>query len=112
MTNQLTALVTSDFILDPWLELVAQGLVQLGFEVIHGPKQVPPRKAEFAHDQLSRYFGMVDLVVTTTRSIIGPDALAAAPRLRGVVFPTIGTVSIDLPIVNELGIAVAHGSTP
>lgn len=106
------ALVTSDFILDPWLQQVAAGLTERGFEVIQGPKQAPPRKTEFGAEDLPRYFAPADLVVTTTRSIISPEALAAAPRLKGVVFPTIGTESIDLATANRLGIAVAHGPTP
>ncbi len=104
--------VTSDFILDPWLDQVADALVQKGFDVVRGPRQVPPAKTRFSAQELPKYFGDTDLVITTTRSIIGADALAAGRRLRGVVFPTIGTESIDLEAANQLGIAVAHGPTP
>jgi phosphoglycerate dehydrogenase-like enzyme len=107
-----TALVTSDFILDPWLEQVTDGLRQRGFEVVRGPQQKPPHKTQFQGDDLARYFANADLVVTTTRSIVDRAALNAAPRLQGVVFPTIGTESVDLRSANELGIAVAHGPTP
>lgn len=104
--------VTSDFILDPWLDQVADTLQQKGFDVVRGPRQAPPAKTQFSAQELPRYFGAADLVITTTRSIIGAEALAAGRRLRGVVFPTIGTESIDLNAANELGIAVAHGPTP
>lgn len=106
------ALVTCDFILDPWLDQIAQGLSDRGFDVIRGPKQKPPEKTRFQGADIDRYFGRSDLVVTTTRSLIDRDALQAARRLRAVVFPTIGTESIDQHAADELGIAVAHGPTP
>lgn len=106
------ALVTSDFILDPWLDKIAEGLRDRGFDVIRGPKQKPPEKTRFQGQDIERYFSQSDLVVTTTRSMIDKPALQAARRLRAVVFPTIGTESIDQHAADELGIAVAHGPTP
>lgn len=106
------ALVTHDFILDPWLEQVADGLRQRGIEVLRGPRQQPPAKTRFAGAELERCFARTDLVVTTTRSLVGREVLAAAPRLHAVVFPTIGTESVDLDAASEMGIAVANGPTP
>lgn len=106
------ALVTSDFILDPWLDQIADGLRVRGFDVLRGPRQQPPAKTRFVGAELERCFSRSDLVVTTTRSLVGREVLTSAPRLRGVVFPTIGTESVDLDAANELGIAVAHGPTP
>ena len=48
----------------------------------------------------------------TSRSKVSREILAAAPRLRGVVFPSIGTESLDLAAATELGIIVAYGPTP
>ncbi len=112
MSRTGLVLVTSDFILDRWLDQVADTLRERGFEVLRGPKQVPPAKTRFAAEDLPKYFAHADIVITTTRSIIGPEALAAAHRLRGIVYPTIGTESVDLTSANKLGIAVAHGPTP
>jgi len=112
MTSKGVALITSDFILDPWLNEVGDRLRKRGFEVIQGPAQVPPVKTRFRPEEFDRYLGATDLLVTTTRSIIDGDMLKAAPRLRGVVFPTIGTESIDLATANQLGIAIANGPTP
>lgn len=106
------ALVTSDFILDPWLDKIADQLRGRGFDVLRGPPQKPPAKTRFQGEDLDRFFGRSDLVITTTRTIISREALQAASRLRAVVFPTIGTESIDLQAADELGIAVAHGPTP
>jgi phosphoglycerate dehydrogenase-like enzyme len=80
--------------------------------VIAGPKQAPPAKTVFKPQDFSSLFSSTDLIVSTTRSLLPRDVLEAAPRLRGVVFPTIGTESIDLDAATELGIAVANGPTP
>ena len=111
MRNSSVALITRDFILDPWLDQIADRLSERGYEIMRGPHQRPPAKTIFEPDQISELFGRADLVVATTRSIISRDVLSS-PRLRAVVFPTIGTESVDLSIADELGIMVAHGPTP
>lgn len=112
MTKPNVALITSDFILDPWLNQIAAELRARGFEVISGPKQAPPAKTVFERRDFGSLFSSTDLIVSTTRSLLPRDVLEASPRLRGVVFPTIGTESIDLQAATELGIAVANGPTP
>lgn len=112
MARSGVVFVASDFILDHVLDEISGHLREAGYEVIQGPRQVPPIKTEFAREEWQRYFGRTDVIVTTTRSILPRELLAAAPRLRGVVFPTIGTESIDLQAANELGIPIGHGPTP
>jgi phosphoglycerate dehydrogenase-like enzyme len=112
VTRPNVALITSDFILDPWLSQIATELRSRGFQVIAGPKQAPPAKTIFQKQDFDSLFRSTDVIVSTTRSLLPRDVLEAAPRLRGVVFPTIGTESIDLEAATELGIAVANGPTP
>lgn len=113
METRGTIFVGSDFILDePWLREVSVELIGRGFEVIHGPEQRPPARTEFAPTDWPRFFGTADLIVMTTRSIVSGEILAQAPALRAVIFPTIGTETIDLAAADRLGIIVGHGPTP
>jgi len=107
-----TAFISSDYILDPWLGEIGARLRDLGYRVIDGPRQQPPEKIAFDRADWDPFFGHTDVVVMTTRSILPREILAHAPALRGVVFPTIGTESIDLQAANELGVVVANGPTP
>jgi phosphoglycerate dehydrogenase-like enzyme len=112
MPESGTVFISSDYILDRWLRQIGGELAKRGFDIVVGPKQQPPAKVVFAQHDWPRFFSQADLIVMTTRSIVSREILAQAPRLRGVVFPTIGTESIDLAAANDLGIIVAHGPTP
>lgn len=107
-----TAFISSDYILDPWLAEIGAQLRERGYRVIDGPRQHPPTKIEFKRADWEAFFGKTDVVVMTTRSLLPREVLEHAPALRGVVFPTIGTESIDLQAANELGVVVANGPTP
>jgi len=48
----------------------------------------------------------------SSRSICSREIMLAAPRLRGIVNPTIGLETVDLAAANELGVIVGHGATP
>lgn len=112
MSNRGVVFVSSDYLLDPWLRELGGDLHLRGYEVIEGPPQRPPAKIEYAAADWPRWFGRADVIVTTTHSIIPRELLAAAQRLRGVVFPMTGTESIDMDAAGDLGIIVAHGPTP
>jgi D-3-phosphoglycerate dehydrogenase len=107
-----TIFISSDHIVDPWLEAIAQQLQAQGHRILRGPAQRPPAITEFESADWPRFFGATDLIVMTSRSKVPREILAAAPRLRGVVFPSIGTESLDLAAATELGIIVAYGPTP
>jgi len=47
----------------------------------------------------------------SSRSICSREVMLAAPRLRGIVNPTIGLETVDLAAANELGVIVGHGAT-
>lgn len=112
MTNG-TIFIAADFILDdPWLVQVKAQLRARGYEVIDGPPQKPPAKTVYDPADYARYFGRTDVIVTTTKTLIPRELLESAPRLRSVVFPTIGTESIDFQAAAELGIIVPHGPSP
>jgi D-3-phosphoglycerate dehydrogenase len=52
------------------------------------------------------------VVLVSSRTPLSRPLLAGARRLRGVVFPSIGTDSCDVAAATELGIPVANGATP
>lgn len=113
MSSRGTIFIASDFILDePWLAEIAAALTQRGYEVIHGPTQKPPKRTEFAREDWDRFFGRTDIILSTVRSIYPTEIFDHAPRVRGIVFPTIGTECVDLEAAGKIGIIVAHGPTP
>ena len=111
MPNKGTVFVGADFILDRALNLISASLADRGYKVVRGPAQKPPVKTVFPPADWPRFFGETDVIVVTTRSIIPREILEIATRLRGVVFPTIGTESIDIEAAKDLGIVVANGAT-
>lgn len=107
----LDILVCRDPAFERLLDDAAEALKARGHRVTRGPSVVPPARVVFDASQ-SELLGQVDLVIGTGRNMFTREGLLAAPRLRGIVFPTIGTDSVDLVAANELGIAVANGPTP
>ena len=97
--------VGDDHALGATLEGVARGLARRGVEVVRLPALPAPA--------LTRYDppGDIDVVVISSRTVLSPAALRAATRLRGVVFPSIGTGSCDSDAATALGILVANGAT-
>ena len=104
-------LICQDPTLDRLLDGVADRLKSAGHRVVRGPAVVPPARVVL-DASLSDLLGGVDIVIGTNRNTFTREAMLVAPKLRGIVHPTIGTESIDLGAANELGIAVAHGPTP
>lgn len=112
MTGRGTVFLASDPQLEHALEEIRADLVQRGYEVIHGPDSQPPAKTQFPRSTWADNFGHTDLIVTTTRSVFTRELLHSAPRLRGIVFLTSGTESVDLEAADDLGILVGHGPSP
>ncbi|WZB67657.1 hypothetical protein WJ971_09005 [Achromobacter xylosoxidans] len=98
--------------LDPALDSVADRLREQGHTVVRGPRAVPGRKTVLPPDRLGELVGAADVIVATSRVVIDDAVLEAAPRLRGVVFPSIGTESLDLADAGRRGLMVANGATP
>ena len=113
MKHPAKIFIACDFVLDPALDAVAEDMQRRGHTVVRGPAAVPGTKTVFAPADHARYFGGTDVLVITTRAVINDAILdAAGPRLRGIVFPSIGTESIDLPSATRRGLVVANGATP
>lgn len=107
-----TIFIASDFVLDAALDAAAEALRQRGHRVIRGPAAVPGTKTVFAPEDYAEFFGDTDVMVITTRSVVDSAVLDAAPRLRGIVFPSIGTESLDMADATRRGLIVANGATP
>jgi phosphoglycerate dehydrogenase-like enzyme len=52
-----------------------------------------------------------DVAVLTPRNRFAAAEIAAAHRLKGIVFPTIGVEALDLAAADAAGLAVGHGAT-
>lgn len=107
-----TIFFASDYVLDAMLRDVKQELASRGFRIVEGPRQHPPVNTHFPPTDWERLFRGTDVIVTSTKSFITREILEYAGALRSVVFPTIGTESIDIRAASELGIIVGFGPMP
>ncbi len=112
MNTPATIFIASDFVLDPALDVAAEELRARGHTVLRGPRAVPGRKTVFPPKSLADHFGRADVLVATSRVVVDSAVLDAAPRLRGIVFPSIGTESLDMADASRRGLLVANGATP
>jgi phosphoglycerate dehydrogenase-like enzyme len=103
-TKASRIIVPQDRLLAPSLEPVAAKLVAAGYDVWRPPQSLAPASWS---DQLAR----ADVVVLTPRTYFAAPEIAAAPRLKGVVFPTIGVEALDLAAADAAGLAVGNGAT-
>jgi D-3-phosphoglycerate dehydrogenase len=110
--QQPVVFVGDDHAIAPIMRDIAQQLTAQGIRVVRGRAEVPPRLTEYAPSEWPALFGEAQAMVISTRTLAPRELLAAAPRLRGVIFPTIGTESVDLADAAQLGLMVAHGPTP
>lgn len=96
-------LIPRDRLLAPCLDPVAEQLTDAGFEVLRPASSAP-------QDWLGE-LARVEVVALTPRHRFGRADILAAPRLKGVVFPTIGVEALDLQAADEMGLAVGFGAT-
>ena len=94
------------------LDEIESRLVKLGIEVVRGPQTAPGKKLDYPKERHAELFGRAEVMMFSSRSICSREIMLAAPRLRGIVNPTIGLETVDLAAANELGIIVGHGATP
>jgi len=104
LTKVSRIIVPDDRLLAPCLDPVAVKLVADGHEVWRPPQSLAPDAwaGELAH---------ADVVVLTPRTCFSMADIEAAPRLKGIVFPTIGVEALDLAAADTAGLAVANGAT-
>ena len=82
-----------------------------GHEVVIGrPLDMPGRRA-YSEAELAEACRDADVVLASHLETISPAVLDAAPRLRLVIVPFIGTDKIDIPAASRLGILVANSPT-
>lgn len=107
-----TVFLCHDYMLVEIFDGIARRLAALGIEVIRGPETTPGRKLVYPAEQYGELFSRADVMMFSSRSVCSREVLLAAPRLRGIVNPTIGLETVDLEACRELGIIVGHGTTP
>jgi D-3-phosphoglycerate dehydrogenase len=93
------------------LDGIAAELVASGCRVIRGQPPKPGGRSEYPQEEWPRLFGETDVMLISVRTHCPPELLRAAPRLRAIVFPTIGTEAVDLAYASELGLIVGYGPT-
>ena len=106
--SKRTVFICSDFMLDYVLDGLSAKLEQAGIEVIRGEAPKPGVKLKYAPDALAR----AEVAMFSSRNVATREIMQFAPRLRGIVNPTIGLDTVDLQAAAELGIIVGHGATP
>ncbi|MDR3718427.1 MAG: 2-hydroxyacid dehydrogenase [Bryobacteraceae bacterium] len=107
-----TVFIAHDYPLEDQLDQVAQALRDQGVEVIRGPRTAPGAKLVYPPERYDELFGRAEVMMFSSRSICSRDVIRAAPRLSGIVNPTIGLETVDLAAASELGIIVGHGAQP
>lgn len=96
-------IIPEDRLLAPVVDPVSRKLEALGYAICRAPQsQRPADWPELAE---------AAVVVLTPRTPFGAAEIAAAPQLKGIVFPTIGVNSLDLEAADAAGLVVAHGAT-
>ncbi|MEA3198146.1 MAG: hypothetical protein QOF32_2198 [Gammaproteobacteria bacterium] len=110
--KQPVVFVGGDYAVSAVLDEVAAQLRARDVRVIRGRIEAPPKITEYAPGEWPELFADADIIVISTRTRAPRAMLEAAPRLRGLVFPTIGTDSIALADAMDLGLVIGHGPTP
>ena len=112
MARDPVVFVGRDHALDAVLGRIAEALERQGCRVIRGWPHKPPQPTDYPPESWRELFAPADVIIISTRTRCPRPLLEAAPRLRAVLFVTIGTESIDLADAGDLGIVVGNGATP
>jgi D-3-phosphoglycerate dehydrogenase len=83
-----------------------------GHEVVNGrPLDTAGRRA-YTETELAEACRDVDVILASSLESITARVMEAAPRLRLVIVPFIGTDKIDIPAATRFGVLVANSPTP
>ncbi len=107
-----TVFIPQDFMLVEVFNDIAARLKARGVEVIRGPESIPGQKVAFPKERWAEWFGRAEVAMFSSRNVCTREILEYAPRLRGVINPTIGLETVDLDAAKDLSIIVGHGATP
>jgi hypothetical protein len=109
ITRRPVVFLGQDYILNQILDEIGRRLERDGCEVVRSCSAIPPpAHGHYTREEWPRLFGRADVIVISTRTHCPRDLLLSAPRLRGVVFPTIGTEAVDLADAQDLGVVIGH----
>jgi phosphoglycerate dehydrogenase-like enzyme len=87
-------------------------LRETGHEVIIGRPLDQPGRRAYTEAELIEAASGVHVILASHLETIGRGVLEAAPDLRLVIVPFIGTDKIDLGAASKLGVLVANSPTP
>ncbi|MEY8337679.1 NAD(P)-dependent oxidoreductase [Lachnospiraceae bacterium 62-35] len=105
-----TVFIADDYKLPEILDDTAEQLRKLGIKVIRGPKTAKGKRLEYSEEILQELFGEADAAMFSSRSICDSRVIHAAPKLRGIVNPTIAVDTVDVELATENGILVGNGA--
>ena len=89
-----------------------QPLRDAGHEVAIGRPLDQPGRVAYTEADLIAAARDVDVILASHLETISRGVMEAAPRLRLVIVPFIGTDKIDIPAATRLGVLVANSPTP
>ena len=89
-----------------------QPLQDAGHEVVVGRPLDQPGRIAYTEADLIAAAGDADVILASHLETISRGVMEAAPRLRLVIVPFIGTDKIDIPAATRLGVLVANSPTP
>ena len=89
-----------------------QPLRDAGHEVVVGRPLDEPGRIAYTEADLIAAGGDADVILASHLETISRGVMEAAPRLRLVIVPFIGTDKIDIPAATRLGVLVANSPTP
>lgn len=104
--------IAQDPVLEEVLDTATDRLRAEGWEVVRGPQITPGVPLRLTGEQRQALLSDVDIIVASSRSRLSEADLDASPRLRALVFPTIGVDAVDLEACAARGLIVANGATP
>ncbi len=107
-----TVYISRDHMLADVVDGLHERLAARGAEVIRGPESRPGEKVQLPRERWAEYLGRAEIAMFSSRSICTKEMIEAAPRLLGLVNPTIGLETVDTDAASELGVIVGHGATP
>jgi phosphoglycerate dehydrogenase-like enzyme len=112
MAHRPVVFICRDYSLNAVLDKIADALQQQGCRTLRGWPPKPPQLTDYPPESWPELFVPADVILMSVRTRCPRRLLEAAPRLRAVIFPTIGTDSIDLADARDLGLVVGNGATP
>lgn len=107
-----TVYISDDYDLQETMDNISAKLTESGIRVIRGPKTIKGKKLVLPPEEYETYFAEAEVALFSSRSVCPAELIRYAPKLRGLVCPTIGTESLDMKTANEQGIIVGNGACP